>query len=168
MAKKPNSLFKSLTLETLEDRFEDYIVEHGQRCHSQGQVSNLTLTPDGDLLAWVKDTGRHAVTVEVTQGEFLDTYCTCDEAVDCKHGVAVILECQALLKAKRTLPQCEKNDPRLGLLSENGPDADSSTASISALLNRLTKAQLVSMINDVFRNVPGAARAAQQHLPAAK
>lgn len=84
--------YKKLTWDDLVDWFEDRIVDRGQKYQKQGRVSDLSTTQDGNLIAWVEGTKRYATTVEITEGELLDSWCTCPYAADCKHGVAVILE----------------------------------------------------------------------------
>ncbi len=75
--------YKKLTWDDLVDWFEDRIVDRGQRYQSQGRVSELSVTESGDLIAWVEGTKRYATTVEITEGEFLDSWCTCPYAANC-------------------------------------------------------------------------------------
>jgi len=108
--------FQQLTWDDLEDWFDDAIIDRGHKYQEQDRVSDLAVTDNGDLVAWVSGTLQYATTVEITDGNYLDSYCTCPYAINCKHGVAVVLEYLACLKKNKTVPECSDEDDRLYLL----------------------------------------------------
>ena len=60
MAMNPDTyyFFKQLKWDDLEDWFEDAIIDRGHKYQKQGLVSDLSLTDNGDLIAWVSGTNR--------------------------------------------------------------------------------------------------------------
>ncbi|WP_300464940.1 SWIM zinc finger family protein [Desulfobacula sp.] len=103
MKKIPHG-YHRLRWDDLEDWFEDAIIDRGHKYQMKGRVSDLSLTDNGDLIAWVSGTKRYATTIEMTDGEYLDSYCTCPYAINCKHGVAVVLEYLECLKKNQAVP----------------------------------------------------------------
>ena len=161
--------YKKLTWDDLVDWFEDRIVDRGQKYQKQGRVSDLSTTQDGNLIAWVEGTKRYATTVEITEGELLDSWCTCPYAADCKHGVAVILEYLECIKHNHDVPVCSDKDERLHLLSDDDPDPDmdivDTKENMIGFLERLSKEQLIDVIVNLSRQYPEIAHDMEtQHL----
>lgn len=161
--------YKNLTWNDLTDWFEDRIVDRGQKYQQQGRVSDLSLTKSGNLIAWVEGTKRYATTVEITEGELLDSWCTCPYTADCKHGVAVILEYLECIKKKCDIPICSDKDERLHLLSDEYPEYDFDTIKaeekLIGFLESRSKEQLIDVIVNLSRQYPEIAHdMATQHL----
>jgi len=87
-------------------------------------VKDLSLAPNGEIVAWVDGSKRYATAVDVEGGDLVFT-CTCpyDDGV-CKHAVAVLLAYLESQKDEQTIREVDKNDPRLLLLEEKdfGPE----------------------------------------------
>lgn len=161
--------YKNLTWNDLADWFEDRIVDRGQKYQKQGRVSDLSVTEGGNLIAWVEGTKRYATTVEITEGELLDSWCTCPYGANCKHGVAVILEYLECIKKNSDIPICSDKDQRLHLLSNDDPDHDSDTIeaekNMIGFLESRSKQQLIDLIVNLSRQYPEIAHnMATQHL----
>jgi len=150
--------YKQLKWDDFVDWFEDTIVDRGQKYQNQGRVSDLAVTENGDLIAWVTGTKQYATTVEITEGKYLDSYCTCPYAVNCKHGVAVVLEYLEFIKQNHEPPVCSDSDERLYLLSdeEADPDIDIKDAkeNMIGFLESRSKAQLIGIIVNLSRQYP--------------
>lgn len=165
--------YKNLTWNDLADWFEDRIVDRGQKYQKQGRVSDLSVTKSGSLIAWVEGTKRYATTVEITEGELLDSWCTCPYAAGCKHGVAVILEYLECIKKKCDIPTCSNKDERLHLLSDEDPDHDfdiiEAEENMIGFLESRSKKQLIDVIVNLSRQYPEIAHdMATQHLTSKK
>jgi len=161
--------YKKLTWSDLVDWFEDRIVDRGQKYQHQGRVSDLAVTENGDLMAWVVGTKQYATTVKITEGKFLNSWCTCPYAAGCKHGVAVILEYLECIKHNHDIPICSDNDDRLHLLSADDPDPDMDIIDIKeniiGFLETRSKEQLIDVIVNLSRQYPEIAHdMATQHL----
>lgn len=161
--------FKQLRWDDLEDWFEDVIIDRGHKYQKQGFVSDLAVTDNGDPIAWVSGTRRYATTVEITDGDYLDSYCTCPYAINCKHGVAVVLEYLGCLKKNKAVPVCSDEDERLYLLSDDlaDPDIDIKDAKENMLdfLESRSKAELIDIIVTMSRQYPEIAHdMSTQHL----
>ncbi len=161
--------FQQLTWDDLEDWFDDAIIDRGHKYQKQDRVSDLAVTDNGDLVAWVSGTLRYATTVEITDGNYLDSYCTCPYAINCKHGVAVVLEYLVCLKNSKAVPVCSNEDGRLYLLSDDLPDPDvdikDARENMLGFLESRSKAELVDIIVTLSRQYPEIAHdMAKQHL----
>ncbi|MCK5784305.1 MAG: hypothetical protein KAH06_07650 [Desulfobacterales bacterium] len=92
------------------------IVSDGRECFQRKEVSHLSLTKTGGILAWVEAEERFATRVEYDDGE-LYSECTCHPIENtCIHAIAVIIEFIVHLKKKIDIPQAESNDRRFFLL----------------------------------------------------
>lgn len=83
------------------------------------RVSQLQITADGRLLAWVTGTRRYAATARLTQTGTPISECSCPLQIDgCKHGVAVVLAFLEILKQKKSVPSASDNDSRWTVLRD--------------------------------------------------
>lgn len=83
------------------------------------RVSQLQITADGRLLAWVTGTQRYAATARLTQTGTPISECSCPLQIDgCKHGVAVVLAFLEILKQKKSVPSASDNDSRWTVLRD--------------------------------------------------
>jgi len=133
---------KALTLTDLERWAGRDILSRGQSYQHNGNVRNLTCTPQGKLTAQVRGSIRTYTTrVTLTAEGVLTSKCTCPYDNTCKHAVAVVLE--YLEQAKQTLKVYSKA---------------SSALSVSTYLQSQTKEQLVALLEEL----------AESHFPVAK
>jgi uncharacterized Zn finger protein len=92
---KKNTLrkqFSALTWSDLEEWAGSRIVGRGRSYQQQGRVSGLSIAQDVALIAWVDGTERYATKVNMDERGLPESICSCPYEMDCKHGVAVVLE----------------------------------------------------------------------------
>lgn len=173
--RKKTESFKGLTWDDLQEWAGSKIVTRGKSYQRNGHVQRLALTPTGGLIAWVEGSRRYATRVEV-KGRALESTCTCPYWDTCKHAVAVVLEYLDHLKKDIRVPQVAEADSREKLLEEFSEDrawdedddvyleyeVDSARGqagkvalkSLEAFLKRKTKAELISLIQDMSERYP--------------
>jgi len=161
MAKKKERAdpFADLTWDDLEQWAGRQIVSRGQRYQQQGRVSELARTGDGGLIAWVSGTRQYATKVVMEEEGLPDSVCTCPYGVNCKHGVAVVLEYLEQIGEDRRIPKAGANDDRLVLVEDRGggetPDEEEVglpepvRMQIEPFLQGKSKAQLVELLLDL-------------------
>lgn len=166
MEKKMNS-FTGLTWNDIDDWAGDRIASRGRSYQKSGYVSDLAVTVDGDLIAWVDGTHKYATRVSMNEKSDLpDSVCSCPYEIDCKHGVAVVLEYLKCVEENRDVPKARENDVRLELVEIGGyndkyddDDDDESLPEdirmeIMSFLKKKTKAQLVELFLDLTERHP--------------
>ena len=84
--------FSGLTWNDIEAWASGTIASRGKNYQRQGRVSDLVVTDDGSLIAWVDGSARYVTRVVMDEDGLPDSICTCPYQWDCKHGVAVVLE----------------------------------------------------------------------------
>jgi uncharacterized Zn finger protein len=95
--------FAVLTWQDLESWVELKTLSRGNAYQKSSAVQDLAVAGKTRLIAWVQGTKRYTTEVEIIAGE-LSSGCTCPVGIDCKHGVAVLLEyIEALKKIKGLL-----------------------------------------------------------------
>jgi uncharacterized Zn finger protein len=154
---KPFDPFADLAWHDLDQWAGSRIVGRGRKYQQQGRVSKLAQTDQGTLIAWVKGTERYANIVMTDEVGLPESTCTCPYGIDCKHGVAVVLEYLECLEKARRVPTADKNDERFQLLNcddfEDEWDPDVSTlspttrAELNAFLKKKTKAQIIEILD---------------------
>ena len=170
MPKKKTQLdrFADLTWIDIEEWAGSKIVSRGKNYQRQGLVSDLAVTDDGNLIAWVNGTWRYATRVFIDQDGLPDSICTCPYAIDCKHGVAVVIEYLKRVEDNRRVPKVKQDDDRLKLLEEEAwedePDDEpvnlvNATSrdrqkEIAGFLKGKTKAQLIDLIHELAEQYP--------------
>ncbi len=166
MAKKKTRLqrFSDLTWDDLEEWAGGKILSRGKSYQRQGRVSNLAITDDGCLIAWVDGTEHYATRVVMDEENLPESICTCPYAMDCKHGVAVVIDYLEQVKNKRAVPGAENDDPRLKHLEEecldmvlpDEPDDsfEESILEMDRFLRSKTKAQLINLIHELGDQYP--------------
>ena len=127
MSKKKSQLdkFSRLTWNDIDGWTSGNIISRGRTYQRQGRVFDLVVTTDGGLIAWVEGSERYATKVVMDTDGQLDSICTCPYRFDCKHGVALVLECLAQLEKNRIVPEIKPDDVRLALLPGEGYAAES-------------------------------------------
>ena len=166
MPKKKTRLdrFSDLTWNDIEEWAGGKIVSRGKSYQRQGRVSDLAVTDDGSLIAWVDGTERYATRVVMDENGLPDSICTCPYKLDCKHGVAVVLEYLERIENNRRVPKAEQDDDRLELLEdedrEDEPDDYENAVSedigkdSDSFLKGKTKAQLIDLIHEIAQEHP--------------
>ena len=143
------------------------IASRGKSYQRNGHVSKLAITADGGLIAWVAGTRRYATRVRMDADGLLESECTCPYALDCKHGVAVVLEYLQQIERNKRIPKVKPDDERIELLEEpedddwdDDPDddeagiADELRRDIDAFLKGKTKAHLIELIHELADAFP--------------
>lgn len=156
--------FTDLTWTDLEDWAGGKIFSRGKNYQREGRVSDLAVTDDGGLIAWVDGTDRYATKVVMDEDGLPDSICTCPYCLDCKHGVAVVLEYLKHIENNQPVPENDQDDERLELLENEGwddePDEDEISVSedirhdIDDFLKGKTKAQLIDLIHEFAGQYP--------------
>ena len=160
--------FFDLTWNDIEEWAGSKIVSRGKSYQRQGRVSDLAITDDAGLIAWVEGTERYATKVIMEDDGLPDSICSCPYEFDCKHGVAVVIEYLERLEKNRQVPKAKQDDDRLELLDDEDwddePDGYETTMSedmrqdINGFLKGKTKAQLIDLIHELATQYPEMAR----------
>ncbi len=169
MAKKKKGQvdpFADLTWDDLEQWAGSQIVTRGERYQRQGRVSELARTREGALLAWVSGTRRYATKVIMEKEGLPESVCTCPYGVNCKHGVAVVLEYLERIKENRPIPRASEDDDRLVLLEGEGETPDEEEAGlpeparmeIEPFLQGKSKDQLIELLLELAEQHPDIAQ----------
>ena len=82
--KKKKDQFIGVTWDDLYDWAGSKIVARGKNYQKAGRVSDLAVTEDGGLLAWVKGTETYATKVYWTEEDLPESIC--DKGVKSAHG----------------------------------------------------------------------------------
>ena len=120
-------------------------------------MKELARTATGEVLAWVDGSERYATMVTI-DGRTISSSCTCPYGINCKHAVAVVLECLDFLKNKKTIPSSIDRDKRLDLIRKD-KDPESQRApkayyEIRNYLNRQPKKDLVEIFLTMAQRHP--------------
>ncbi len=167
--------YAGLTWEDLEDWAGTTIVSRGRTYQRNSSVSDLGITPEGALIAYVLGSTRYVTQVVIQDGD-LTSECTCPYWTNCKHAVAVVLEYLMCLKNDVAVPEILQTDARLDMLQETETTAgeywnpelgmwtdieeqleaeqQQNTGSLSAYLKKQTKAQLVELLDELTKAFP--------------
>ena len=170
MPKKKTLLkqFSALTWSDLEEWAGSRIVDRGRSYQQQGRVSDLSVTEDGALIAWVEGSEKYATKVILDGGGLPESICSCPYEIDCKHGVAVVIDYLKRVENNRRVPKAKLDDDRLELLEDelwrDKPNDDENAMpedirqDMKDFLKGRTKAQLIDMIFDHAGQYPEMAR----------
>jgi uncharacterized Zn finger protein len=170
MPKKKSKLnqFLDLSWDDIEEWAGGKIAARGKNYQHEGRVSDLAVTADPGLIAWVDGTDRYATRVRMDGGGLPESECTCPYAIDCKHGVAVVLEYLQRVESKKPIAKAKESDERLKLLSEEASEdewEDSESDTSGAMLKDIdsyfagkSKAQLVELIRELAGRFPEVAQ----------
>lgn len=109
--------FLDLTWMDIQEWVGSKILSRGKSYYQSGCVEELSITNENQLVAWVNGSVRYATMVSFKQGTLSST-CTCPYGVDCKHGVAVVVEYLEMLKNKTVVSIIDAKDKRLTLIKE--------------------------------------------------
>jgi len=166
--KTPLDRLANLTWNDLDEWVSPRILDRGRSYRKQGRVSDLVIADEHDLLASVRGTIEYATWVVVDDDGPPSSVCTCPYELDCKHGVAVVLEYLNHTENDLPVPRVRQGDPRLDLFedesreSEPGIDKAStrpaSSPDVNTLLKGRTKAQLIELVVELAGQFPEIAR----------
>lgn len=165
MPKRQNRKFTDLTWDDLEEWAGSKIVARGRDYQKHGHVSELAITKDKGLIAWVRGSDVYATKVVMDNDGLPVSDCTCPYQFDCKHGVAVILEYIEKVKKKKSVPLADKKDERFRLLEEGDEEIDNeddgpllqkkdNNKGIDAYLKAMTKEKLITLIHELSDKIP--------------
>ena len=166
MPKKKTQLdrFADLTWNDLEEWAGGKIVSRGKKYQRQGRVCDLAVAEDKGLIAWVEGTERYATKVVMDDDGLLDSSCTCPYELDCKHGVAVVIEYLKRIDDNQSFPKASRDDTRLKILEDKDRDdepideetavSDDERKEINQFLKSKTKAQLIELIHEIAQQHP--------------
>ena len=171
---KPRSLtllrsFESLSWDDIVTWAGTKVTGRGRDYQSEGRVKDLAVTETGGLIASVVGSRIYAVQVRMDAEGTLESYCTCPYGLDCKHGVATLLEYLTRIDLDKPIPKAHPQDERLAWTSSDevdGGDADIDDVygpdlskkilvQVDSLLNGMTKADLVKMVLGFVEAYPG-------------
>jgi uncharacterized Zn finger protein len=160
--------FSDLTWNDIEAWAGGKIISRGKNYQRQGRVSDLSVTEDGSLIAWVDGSERYATRVVLGEDGLPDSICTCLYGLNCKHGVAVVIEYLKRVENNRSVPKAKQDDDRLKLLADENRDEEPNDAEngmsedirqdIDGFLKGKTKAQLIDLIHEFAGQYPEMAR----------
>ena len=167
--------YADLTWEDLEDWAGTTIVGRGRTYQRNSSVSDLGITPEGALIAYVLGSARYVTQVAIQDGD-LTSECTCPYWTNCKHAVAVVLEYLMCLKNDVAVPEISQTDARLDMLQETETTGEEywnpelgmwtdveeqleaeqqqNTGPLLAYLKKQTKAQLVELLDELTKAFP--------------
>ncbi len=148
MSHQPNP-FINITLDDIDAWVEGSTADTGKEIQQQGGINHLCLTEDGDLLAWVEGSSRHAVMI-FFEDQILTSVCSCAAQGACKHAVAAVYEALYLNSQKISLPVTNEDDERLTLLS----DLNDPPSQVDLYLNTLTRDELINLVFDLADEIP--------------
>jgi uncharacterized Zn finger protein len=100
------------------------------------------------LIAWVNGSERYATIVAIDAIGLPESTCTFPYGIDCKHGVAVVLEYLERLEKAKSMAIADENDERLQLLDLE--DLDDDWDPDISFLNPLMKAKPLWKLPPVF------------------
>lgn len=165
--------FDSLSWDDLVTWAGSKVADRGREYQREGRVKDLAVTEIGGLIASVVGSGQYEVQVHMDEHGILESHCTCPYGLDCKHGVATVLEYLARVGQDRPVPKVEQQDKRQGWTNGNerggeafeddgdeiyGPDLSRKIlVQVENLLNTKSKVELVTMILGFVENYPGIA-----------
>lgn len=162
--KTPSDRFAALTWDDLNRWAGNRIVGRGRSYQQQGRVSNLAMTDDGALIAWVDGSQRYATRVAMDEDGLPESICTCPYEINCKHGVAVVLEYLEQVENNLRVPKAKQDDARLLLLEDEDrhdePGDDDAVLpedvikDVGAFLKGKSKVQLVELIHELAEEYP--------------
>lgn len=109
--------FLELTWMDIQEWAGSKILSRGKSYQRSGHVEEIGITVNNEIVAWVEGSARYATKASLKKGKLSST-CTCPYGIDCKHGVAVVIEYLEWLKKKKTVPVIQKNDMRLELIKQ--------------------------------------------------
>lgn len=140
------------------------IVTRGENYQIEGRVSDLVMADDSNLIASVEGTRQYITKVSMNRDELPESICTCPYYVDCKHGVAVVLESLNRLELNKKIPMAEKEDHRLDMIENDEWDDEVEEEEkrnsgiiqqdMDKFLKNQSKAQLIDLIRELAVTYP--------------
>ena len=117
--KTPLDRFTDLSWDDLNHWVGSKIVSSGRNYQQQGRVTELVTTNEGALIAWVNGNERYATRVIMNSDGLPESLCTCLYELDCKHGVAAVLEYLEMIGNGHHVPKAKDDDLRVVIIEED-------------------------------------------------
>jgi uncharacterized Zn finger protein len=166
--KSPWDRFAELSWEDLNHWVGSKIVSNGRNYQQQGRVTELVRTDDGGLIAWVNGSERYATRVIMNSDGLPESLCTCLYELDCKHGVAVVLEYLEMIGSGQDVPMTGNNDLRIVVLEDDdlnhrpedghGFLSEHIIKDVEGFLSDKTRIQLQELILELSQKYPEVAQ----------
>ncbi len=149
--------WSSVTWADLDDWAGSRAVSRGRAYQRRGAVSDLGISADGELVAWVVGTTRYATRVRCCSPRApgrgagrLESSCSCPVGVGCKHAVATVVAALECVEGGEDLPRVAADDVRWDLAAgvRDGPARESSEkrSDLASYLRSLDKVELVELL----------------------
>jgi len=149
--------WSSVTWADLDDWAGSRAVSRGRAYQRRGAVSDLGISADGELLAWVVGTARYATRVRCRpqrargrEARRLESSCSCPVVFGCKHAVATVVAALECIEGGEDLPRVASDDVRWNIAAGvgDGPARESSAkrSDLASYLKSLEKAELVELL----------------------
>lgn len=166
--KRPFDLFADLSWEDLNHWAGSKIVSQGRNYQQQGRVTDLVQADENTLVAWVNGSEQYATKVVMTSDGLPESQCTCPHELDCKHGVAVVLEYLKRFENHQVISRIDANDVRIAVLEDDdlngGPEDKSSFLSehfikdAEVFISGKNETQLRELILELVQKYPEIAK----------
>ncbi len=170
MTQEKKTAFLDLTWGDIDRWTGARIARRGERYMHQGRVVDLALFEDNVLLATVRGTGTYQTAVIMQPAGTPASMCSCPFGLDCKHGVAAVLEYLARHGEGRRIPEAKPDDDRLRLLEaleeeyddfldeppESAPSPTPAECGLRGRLEEASRDELLSLLLEVADRLPRA------------
>ena len=149
--------WSKVTWADLNDWAGSRAVSKGRAYQGRGAVSDLGISAEGELVAWVVGTTRYATRVRCRSARArgrgarrLESSCSCPVVFGCKHAVATVVAALECLDAGEELASVAADDLRWDLAARiSGSVAEEGSAKrgdLASYLRSLEKAELVELL----------------------
>lgn len=174
MSKPTKKIFANLSWADLESWAGSKIVSRGQSYQRSKAVTDLAVTRERVLVAWVRGSRNYATKVSFEKGR-LSSVCACPYGATCKHAVAVVLEYLDRLQKNADVSLVQKDDERIILLEDASLALDddeeyledeeddefitetglpAARTAVASSLKKKSKKELEKMLADVMEDHP--------------
>ncbi len=163
----------SLSMDDIIDWVGERLVQRGVNYQREKRVSDLAILPNGTFVANVKGNAVYSVAVLRDCDGDLESHCTCPYSLDCKHGVAALLEYIECVNKGQSVAPLHEEDERLMLFPEDFADffeqmydgipqlshnpqlSDGTIAArVQSYLSAMTKEELLHKIYELMPKIP--------------
>ena len=149
--------WSSVTWADLDDWAGSRAVSRGRAYQRRGAVSDLGISADGELVAWVVGTTRYATRVRYRPPRAhgrgagrLESACSCPVHFECKHAVATVVAALERIEDGEKLPRIATDDVRwdlaAGIPDRAGEASSARRSDLASYLGSLEKTELVELL----------------------
>lgn len=165
-----SAAWETLTWNDLDDWAGPRSVSRGESYQRQGRVKQLRVSDAGVLLAWVHGGRRYATRVELDstkrkRSDRISSECSCPVRFDCKHAVAVIIDCLEAIEESTDVPVATEADPRWAVIEGTGRFLDDDADEGDGLDDHLEDYGVACETRSSRRTVFGQSRAPKSRGP---